>query len=144
MFSLSKRKSHEIRAIYENIIDQARQQKLYKDFGVPDKPIGRFQMIVLHASPVFIEWGKSGEHKKSQMLFDMIFKDIEYSFREIGVGDLSVPKKMKAYMKDFNGLIHAHNAANADHVDITRRNVFGEDGKITKPFANYIEELFQK
>jgi cytochrome b pre-mRNA-processing protein 3 len=144
MFSLLKRKSHEIRALYEDILDQARQPKLYEDFGVPDKPIGRYQMIILHAAPVFIEWGKNGEHKKSQMLFDMIFRDIEYSFREIGVGDLSVPKKMKGYMKDFNGLIHAHSVANADHVEITARNVFGEDGKVSKPFAKYIEGLFQK
>ncbi len=143
MFSMFKQKNDDITAIYNTIIDQSRAPKLYAVYNVPDKPIGRFLMIALHAAPVVIQWAKDGQSKKSQNLFDMIFQDIEYSFREIGVGDLAVPKKMKRYMKDFNGIIQAHAAANADHVDVTRRNVFGDDGKISKGFATYITGLFE-
>lgn len=142
MFSLLKRKSDEIRSVYDRIVDQARQPVLYRDYGVPDTPIGRFHMIILHAAPQFMEWARDGQRNKSQALFDMIFTEIEYSFREIGVGDLSVPKKMKRYMQDFNGLMHAHSAANADHVAITQRHVFGEDHDISENFATYIKGLF--
>jgi len=95
-------------------------------------------MIALHAIPHIL----SLDPKQSQALFDTIFQDIEYSFREIGVGDLAVPKKMKRYMKDFNGMVQAHAASKADHADITRRNVFGDDAKINAKFKTYIKGLF--
>jgi cytochrome b pre-mRNA-processing protein 3 len=143
MFSLFKPKNNdEIEQIYQMIVDQSRQEQLYSDYGVPDKPIGRFQMIMLHAAPYFLSFANEGHKVKSQNLFDRIFKDIELSFREIGVGDLAVPKKMKRYMQDFNGIVQAHAAANADHADITRRNVFGDDGKMSKPLQTYIKGLF--
>ena len=138
-----KRKNPKTIEDYETIVAQARNPALYTDYNVPDNPHGRFQMIALHASPYFIGYAQGGETGQSQTLFDIIFKDIELSFREIGVGDLGVPKKMKRYMQDFNGIIQGHAAANADHVDITRRNVFGEGGEVTPPFKNYIEGLFK-
>jgi len=143
MFSLFKRKSDEVNDIYINIIEQSRNPILYTDYNVPDKPIGRFQMLTLHAAPFFIDLINKGYSKTSQTLFDKIFSDIELSFREIGVGDLGVPKKMKRYMKDFNGIIHAHAAANADHAEITRRNVFGDEGVMDGNFKLYIEGLFK-
>ena len=85
----------------------------------------------------------AGQGRDAQKLFDMIFHDIELSFREIGVGDLAVPKKMKKWMKDFNGITQAHAAANADHVEITQRNVFGDDATVSPEFQDYINGLFQ-
>jgi cytochrome b pre-mRNA-processing protein 3 len=144
MFAFLKRqqKSAEIQDIYHTILKDARDPKLYEDYHVPDTPIGRFQMIALHSAPYFAQWARTNETRKSQALFDMIFRDIELSFREIGVGDLAVPKKMKAWMKDFNGIIQAHAASNADHVEITRRNVFDEDFKMSNNFKKYIQNLF--
>jgi cytochrome b pre-mRNA-processing protein 3 len=142
MFSLFKRKNEKAIVIYNDIIDAARNPILYTDYNVSDTPMGRFQMIALHSAPYFIDFKNKGQGQMAQDVFDKIFNDIELSFREIGVGDLAVPKKMKRYMKDFNGIIQAHAAANADHVDITRRNVFGDDGIIIKEFEIYIKGLF--
>jgi cytochrome b pre-mRNA-processing protein 3 len=142
MFSLLKRKNTDIDDLYATIMDDARSPRLYTEFDVPDKPIGRFQMVALHAIPSFLVFARGEEPQKSQILFDRIFQDIEYSFREIGVGDLAVPKKMKRYMKDMNGMIQAHMADDANHVDIVRRNVFGDDGNMNGSFKKYIEELF--
>lgn len=144
MFSLFKQKDDTLNEVYDAIIDESRNPQLYCEYGVPDKPIGRFQMIALHSAPVIINFTRQGNTTKAQILFDKIFADIELSFREIGVGDLGVPKKMQRYMKDFNGIIQAHSADDADHVDITRRNVFGDDGEISQDFANYIKRLFKK
>ena len=143
MFSLFKRKNDMAVTIYNDIIDAARNPSLYVDYNVPDNPMGRFQMIILHATPYFIGFKNNNQGRMAQDVFDKIFIDIELSFREIGVGDLAVPKKMKRYMKDFNGIIQAHAVANADHVDITRRNVFGEDGGVTPEFELYIKRLFK-
>jgi cytochrome b pre-mRNA-processing protein 3 len=139
---LFKRQDKKIANTYESIIDDARAVKLYDTFNVPDTPAGRFQMITLHAMPIMIGFADNNEHEKTQILFDMIFRDIELSFREIGVGDLGVPKKMKAYMNDFNGLLHAHREKNADHIAITGKNVFNDGQGVNKDFAQYIEALF--
>ena len=144
MFSLFKRDDDDIKEIYDEILNISREPKLYTDYGVPDTPQGRFQMIALHCAPYMIMWTKNHEAQKTQRLFDMIFQDIEYSFREIGVGDLAVPKKMKSYMKNFNGIIQSHSVANADHADITRRNLFDTDVKIKPLFKAYIINLFNK
>lgn len=142
MFALFKRKKENIIDTYEDIVARARDIKLYTDYGVEDNPAMRFQMIALHAAPYFMEYATQGEGAKSQALFDKIFADIELSFREIGVGDLAVPKRMKKYMKDFNGVIQAHAAANADHAMIASRNVFNDDAQMSPEFKKYIEELF--
>lgn len=142
MFSIFKRKNDKAMEIYNAIVDAARNPVLYVDYNVPDTPMGRFQMIALHAAPYFIDFKNHKQGRMAQDVFDKIFGDIELSFREIGVGDLAVPKKMKRYMKDFNGIVQAHAAANADHGDITRRNVFGDDATIGKGFDRYIKGLF--
>lgn len=136
---------HEVQNAYDTIIGAARQPVLYTEYNVPDTPAGRFQMITLHAAPIFMDYIRQNKTDESQYLFDLIFRDIELSFREIGVGDLSVPKKMKAYMKDFNGILHAYGAVNADYAAITLRNVFGEgEGRALSPeFEKYITNLFK-
>lgn len=140
---LFKRRDDSVKNIYDSIIRDARNEKLYDDFNVPDTPAGRFQMIALHAIPLMSRFADQQEHEKTQILFDMIFKDIELSFREIGVGDLGVPKKMKAYMNDFNGMLQAHMQVNADHVKITAVNVFDDEKQMNQQFADYIVNLFR-
>ena len=137
-----RKRTNQIERQYTDIVAAARNPVLYTDYNVPDTPAGRFQMITLHAVPYMLAYGDVNDGKSSQKLFNMIFADIELSFREIGVGDLSVPKKMKAFMKDFNGVLQAHAAENSDHVMVTQKNVFGDEGHIEKPFAKYIQGLF--
>lgn len=145
MFGFLKRQHHddhaEIRAEYERIIENARHEKLYTQYGVPDTPAARFQMIILHAVPTFRAYAATHRHKDTQTLFDMIFKDVELSFREIGVGDLSIPKKMRAYMKDFNGAIQAYMNDDQDPVQVADRNIFGGEGLVSEDFAAYIRAL---
>jgi cytochrome b pre-mRNA-processing protein 3 len=137
-----RKKTDKVKAQYTAIIDAARNPMLYTDYNVPDDPAGRFQMITLHASPILMAYQADNDGASIQALFDMIFADIELSFREIGVGDLGVPKKMKAYMKDFNGVLQAHAQPNADHIGITQRNVFGETDTVNAGFAKYIKGVF--
>jgi|GEM_PF-1918671 len=126
---------------YISIIEKSRNKQLYTEFGVPDTPAARFQMILLHAVPIFRDYVKLKRNKDTQILFDMIFKDIELSFREIGVGDLGIPKKMQAYMKDFNGVMQAYLEGQEDPVQIVYRNVFGTKGNIGGNFSDYIRNL---
>ena len=88
------RKANPIAAVYDAIVASARQPRFYADLGVPDTLDGRFDMIVLHLFLV-LDRMKGEDEKFRQNLTDYFFMDMDRSLREIGVGDLSVGKKVR-------------------------------------------------
>lgn len=92
-------------AIYNSLVAQARDATFYRDYGVPDTVNGRFDLIVLHATFVVrrLRAGAEAGAATSQALFDYMFKDMDRSLREIGVGDMSVGKHIKKMAKAFYG-----------------------------------------
>jgi len=117
--------------LYDSLVEQARREEFYRDCGVPDSLDGRFDMIVLHAFLVLRRLNREGERVSafSQALFDCMFTDMDVSLREIGVGDLSVGKKVKHMARSFYGRAVAYEAglAGSDETlaDALRRNLFG-------------------
>ena len=83
--------------LYETIVAQARRPEFYRALGVPDTLDGRFEMIALHMFLVLHRMrGETGDaHDVAQNLTDTFFADVEHSIRELGIGDLGVPKRMK-------------------------------------------------
>jgi cytochrome b pre-mRNA-processing protein 3 len=108
-----------IPALYGAIVAQARSARFYADFGVPDTVAGRFDLIVLHLVLVLRRLGGGeGEagHRLGQSLFDAFCRDLEGNLREMGTGDLAVPKRMRAFAEAFYGRQAAYLAAlGADH-----------------------------
>src|ERR1700676_2120090 len=101
-----------IEAIYGMIVTQAREPLFYRDLGVPDTVNGRFDMLVLHLwmglrRPKSIEGGV----RLSQTLFDHFCDDMDANLREMGVGDLTVPKRMQAFGEAFYGRSAAYDQA---------------------------------
>lgn len=98
--------------LYRAIVAQARKSDFYSRFGVPDTLDGRFDMIILHAFLVMRRLGRIGGEGPalSQALFDLLFADMDNSLREIGVGDLSVGKKVKLMAQAFYGRVEAYEA----------------------------------
>lgn len=93
---------HEATRLYSGIVDHARSAPFYRDLGIPDTPDGRYTMIALHAFAVMDRLGRATGHGElSQALFDTMFADIDRNLREMGVGDLSVGKKVKKLAKHF-------------------------------------------
>ncbi|WP_374466727.1 ubiquinol-cytochrome C chaperone family protein, partial [Ferrovibrio sp.] len=92
-------------ALYRAIVAQSRQAGFYREHGVPDSLDGRFDMIVLHSFLVMRRLRRIGAAAEplSQQLFDLMFADMDSNLREIGVGDLSVGKKVKAMAQAFYG-----------------------------------------
>jgi cytochrome b pre-mRNA-processing protein 3 len=94
-------------AVYSSIVAQSRQPRFYAEWGVPDTVTGRFDMICLHLALVFrrlrAEPGATADF--SQALFDLFFRDMDRSLREMGAGDLAVPKKIKKMSSVFYGLL---------------------------------------
>jgi len=101
-----------IEAIYGMIVTQAREPLFYRDLGVPDTVNGRFDLLVLHLWMVLrrlkpVEGGAG----LSQALFDRFCDDMDANLREMGVGDLTVPKRMQAFGEAFYGRVAAYDLA---------------------------------
>lgn len=100
-------------ALYGEIVASARQPVFYSNWGVPDTPLGRFEMLSVHMF-LFLERARGGPPAladAAQELTDEFFKDVEHSLRELGIGDLGVPKRMKKLAKMFYGRAEAYREA---------------------------------
>lgn len=97
---------------YGAIVAQARNPLLYEDFGVPDTVSGRFELVVLHVALVLTRL-QGGEPQKAvgQKIFDLYCRDMDRSLRELGIGDLGVPKRMKKMAEAFYGRAAAYGEA---------------------------------
>lgn len=132
-------------ALYEQIVAAARQPVLYAEWHVPDTPLGRFEMMALHVFLVLHrlrgEPAQAGE--LAQRLTDMFFTDVEHSIRELGVGDLGVPKRMKTLARMFYGRAVSYGDA-VDRgdapllADALRRNV--RPGSLAWPEADRLAD----
>lgn len=119
--------------LYGCIVDQARLPAFYNDCGVPDTVGGRFDLIGLHAYLVMRclkEMASERGAALSQRLFDIMFTDMDRNLREMGVGDLSVGKKVKELAKAFYGRVKAYDEGLAGGPqaleNALRRNLFIE------------------
>jgi cytochrome b pre-mRNA-processing protein 3 len=84
-------------SVYAAIVALARRPWLYAQAGVPDTVSGRFDMIVLHLALVIARLRVGGPEAQafSQALLETMFADMDGNLREMGVGDLSVAKRMR-------------------------------------------------
>lgn len=102
-----------IHALYGAIVAQARSVAFYADYRVPDTVEGRFDLIVLHLVLLLNRLGHRAETARGlgQELFDAFCRDLDANLREMGVGDLAVPKRMQAFAEAFYGRQAAYLAA---------------------------------
>ena len=101
--------------IYGAIVSQARSPEFYLNCGVPDTVSGRFELIVLHVGLVVQRLGE-GEKRHRELgrsVLEAFFEDMDRSLREMGVGDLAVPKKMKTAASAYFGRSQAYRDAMA-------------------------------
>ncbi len=99
------------RSLYHEIVAQARLPIFYEKLGVPDTANGRFDMIVLHCFCVMQRLKKEPEgYDLSQMLMTVLVDDLDRNLREMGVGDLSVGKKVKRIAEGFYGRLDAYSS----------------------------------
>jgi cytochrome b pre-mRNA-processing protein 3 len=121
-----------IEAIYGMIVTQAREPVFYRELGVADTVNGRFDLLLLHLWMVLRRFrSANGAAEASQALFDHFCADMDANLREMGVGDLAVPKRMQAFGEAFYGRGAAYDAAFADDDALTLafcRNVLNGKG----------------
>ncbi len=137
VFGFFGRRSRQVTAaaLSRAIVAQSRRTCFYLAYGVPDTVDGRFDMIVLHQALLFRRLAREGGdiRRIGQDVFDMLFRDMDDNLREMGVGDLSVPKKMQGFGEAFLGRVGVYDRALGDDDDAAlvaalARNVIGEGG----------------
>jgi cytochrome b pre-mRNA-processing protein 3 len=117
------------RRLYAAAVAQARHPRFYEEWGVPDTPTGRFDLIALHCFLVMHRLKRGGSGRPvAQALCDAVVEDMDRNLREMGTGDLSVGKKVKRLMEGFYGRIGAYEEAlqSGDEMLIStlRRNLY--------------------
>jgi cytochrome b pre-mRNA-processing protein 3 len=121
-----------IDALYGMIVAQARKPEFYREYGVPDTVDGRLDMILLHLVLVLRRLTKAhgALPPAGQRLFDRFLQDMDANFREMGVGDLTVPKRMQKVGEAYYGRSKVYESGLADDNPAAleaavSRNVFG-------------------
>lgn len=151
ILSLFKKKpdASNVHAIYADIVTQARQKVFYADWAVPDTVTGRFDMISLHLCLVFrrLKTSRADDREFSQALFDLFFKDMDHSLRELGAGDMAVPKRIQKMGELLFGLLASITETldkkdQAALQDALSRNIYsGEKIPEVENLAHYVMQM---
>jgi cytochrome b pre-mRNA-processing protein 3 len=99
-----------VAALYARIATTSREQGLYLDLGIPDTLEGRFEALSLHMVLVLraLRQLPAPADDVARDLTDALFRDLDATLREMGVGDTTVPKRMKKLAEAFYGRARAY------------------------------------
>ncbi len=108
-------------ALYRSAAAQARRPAFYRGLGAADTPDGRFELYCLHVALLLMRLKGQGPAaaETAQALFDAFVRSLDDALRELGVGDLTVPKRMKTMGQAFYGRARAYDDALAALPDTT-------------------------
>lgn len=149
MFTWLAKRSHnkrKARDLYGAVVAQARTPAFYLDFRVADTPEGRYELIALHLILALDRLGQSGvagEDLRRETL-ETFITDLDDAMREFGVGDPTVPKRVKRAAGGVYARNEAYRAALAqpDNAALERalaENVYqGQKDMPTQRLATYV------
>ncbi|WP_395665607.1 ubiquinol-cytochrome C chaperone family protein [Methylocella sp.] len=125
------------------IVEAARAPALFLDYGAPDTLEGRFEMLTLHAALALRRLNAMAAPgpELAQDLVDAVFAHFDATLREMGVGDPSVPKRMKTLAEAFLGRSLAYETALGDGARLEaalKRNVYAGAGDAAR-LARYAQ-----
>lgn len=135
------------RALYAPLIAQARTPAFYREGRVPDTSEGRFEIYTLHLALVARRLRGAGgfAEEANQALFDEFLSGLDAGLREMGVGDLTVPKRMKKLGEAIYGRFRSYDAALVQGAapealqEVLARTVYaGVDDAPAAALANYM------
>ena len=135
-------------ALYELAVRQAREHAFYTRMGVADRIDARFELYTLHVLLLVMRLRDEGGRgtDAAQDLFDTYVSALDHALRELGVGDISVGKKMRKLGEAMYGRMSAYEpplrAGDADGLAAGfARNVFdSDDPAVGRSLAAYAVE----
>ncbi|WP_430418292.1 ubiquinol-cytochrome C chaperone family protein [Phenylobacterium sp.] len=135
------------RALYAQTVAQSRTPTLYADLGAPDTPEGRFEIYSVHVYLLLERLKGQGPlaAETAQALFDTYVSALDHALRELGVGDLSVGKKIRKLGEAFYGRVNSYETALAALPDMAPldaligRTVYeGREAPRASAFRDYV------
>ncbi len=141
--------------LHAALADQARAPEFYAIAGAPDTPEGRFDMLALHMFLVIDRLRREAPEtdRLVRLLQEVFFERLDAALREMGVGDLSVGRKIRALAEAFYGRYSAYERSVAGDIadgagaleEAIARNVLGtDDASRAKPLADYARAAREK
>lgn len=150
---LKRKKSYNsvVENIYAAIIKQSRQPVFFERYDVLDTTQGRYEILMVHLFLVIERLRREkNEHAPhiSQLLFDFAFADLDQNLRQIGVGDLSVPKQVKAMAQGFYGrsVVYLDALEKGDDrqlKDALKRNLFAQNEDVSEASLDFFVEYIK-
>ena len=148
-FTSPSRQRRKAQELYGAVVAAARQRALFSTGGTPDTPEGRFELVTLFlflAVDRLQREGAEGE-RLGQRLIEVFVTDMDDCLREMGVGDLSVPKKVQRAANAFyeRGLAYRAGLQAVDETAlqaaIARFVHKGSPSALTDKLASYIRSV---
>ncbi len=109
---IARRNRAIVEDLYQTLVAQTRQPALYERCGIEDTFSGRFEALAIHVF-LFLRRcrGEARLEPVAQEVIDRFITDIDTSIRELGVGDQSVPKRMRKLAGVFYERVRAYEDA---------------------------------
>lgn len=100
-------------ALYCLAVRAARDPRWFTELAVPDTLDGRFDLVGVFAALLIrrLRQLPPPGADLAQAVFDAMFADMDFNLRELGVGDLSVGKQVRAMWEAFHGRALAYEPA---------------------------------
>ena len=116
LFGLFRRRPHERAgfSLYTAAVEAAREPALFGEDAVPDTLEGRFDLVALHAALMVRRLHRDPDPRGpalAQAVFDAMFADMDLNLREMGVGDMSIGKRVRRMWEAFHGRALAYEEA---------------------------------
>ncbi|MGL4441156.1 MAG: ubiquinol-cytochrome C chaperone family protein [Bosea sp. (in: a-proteobacteria)] len=129
-------------ALYTRTANASRAPWLYVQGGVPDTVEGRLDALTLHALIVMrrLKALPDPAPEVAQEFVDVLFQHIDHGLRELGVGDVVVPKRMKKIAQNFYGRVRAYTGPLDDADDAGLQAALGRNipGAASGMLATYL------
>ncbi len=149
LFRRAGRRRETIRILHGRILAASRRPGLYTALGVPDTVEGRFEALSLHVILVLRRLGPLPPPAAdvAQDLVDSVFMQLDSELRELGIGDMGVPKRIKRLGASFYARAGAYGAAldagdRGELAAVLARNVLDrDDPEAAGPLAAHVEAM---
>lgn len=119
-------------ALFAAAAQAARDPVYFVDWTVPDTPEGRFEVQTITVVLLLDRLGQDGAPtaRLTRKVCEAMFAALDAALRELGVGDLSVGRRIRKLAEDFYGRASAYRSGlkDADPAALdaaVARNVFG-------------------
>lgn len=138
-------------ALFAAAAEAARNPVFFTHWGAPDTPEGRFEIQSLTVILLLDRLAAEGEatRKLATYVSETMFAELDAALRELGVGDLSVGRRIRKLAEGFYGRANAYRSALKENDDAAlesalARNVYEvETAPHAAALARYVKATAQ-